>query len=175
MMAIGERIHFFRKLRGLRQKQLGVLVGFPEKSADVRLAQYEAGVRTPKAELTAALAEALDVSPRALNVPDIDTPDGRMHTLFAMEDRFGLTVDKLDGCVCLRVKVHQGADAAELSAQLQAWHAMSAKLQAGKISREEYDRWRYHYPEHDATRIRAKVPSAWLTEGLGADSDPAQD
>ena len=39
-MAIGERIHFFRLLRGMTQKYLGMSLGFPEKSADVRLAQY---------------------------------------------------------------------------------------------------------------------------------------
>ena len=54
-MAIGERIHFFRLLRGMTQKYLGMALGFPEKSADVRLAQYETGSRTPKADLTAAL------------------------------------------------------------------------------------------------------------------------
>ena len=48
-MAIGERIHFFRLLRGMTQKYLGRALGFPEKSADVRLAQYETGSRTPKA------------------------------------------------------------------------------------------------------------------------------
>ena len=52
-MAIGERIHFFRLLRGMTQKYLGMALGFPEKSADVRLAQYETGSRTPKADLTA--------------------------------------------------------------------------------------------------------------------------
>ena len=46
-MAIGERIHFFRILRGMTQKYLGMALGFPEKSADVRLAQYETGSRTP--------------------------------------------------------------------------------------------------------------------------------
>ena len=58
-MAIGERIHFFRTLRGMTQKYLGMALGFPEKSADVRLAQYENGSRTPKADLTAALAQII--------------------------------------------------------------------------------------------------------------------
>ena len=60
-MAIGKRIHFFRLLRGMTQKYLGMALGFPEKSADVRLAQYETGSRTPQADLTAAMAEILDV------------------------------------------------------------------------------------------------------------------
>ena len=113
-MAIGERIHFFRNKCGMTQKQLGKLLGFPEKSADVRLAQYETGSRSPKADLTAALADALDVAPQALAVPDIDSYIGLMHTLFTMEDRYGLHVDEVDGEICLKVDVRKSRDAAEL-------------------------------------------------------------
>ena len=55
-MAIGERIHFFRLLRGMTQKYLGTAVGFPERSANVRLAQYEPGSHKPKADLVVAVA-----------------------------------------------------------------------------------------------------------------------
>jgi transcriptional regulator with XRE-family HTH domain len=58
-MAIGERIRFFRNLRGMTQKYLGQVVGFPEKTADIRMAQYESGSRTPKAELTEEQAKAV--------------------------------------------------------------------------------------------------------------------
>lgn len=167
-MAIGERINFFRNLRGMTQKYLGVRVGFPERSADVRLAQYETGTRTPKADMTAALANILDVSPQALSVPDIDSYIGLMHTLFTLEDRYGLKVCECDGEVHLRVDVNHGKDAAELSKSLAAWREQAAKLEAGEISKEEYDRWRYRYPEFDTTGIWAKVPpkqiSDWLTE-----------
>ena len=46
-MATGERIRFFRTLRGMTQKYLGMLLGFPPSSADVRMAQYESEDRTP--------------------------------------------------------------------------------------------------------------------------------
>ena len=95
-MAIGERIHFFRILRGMTQKYLGQVIGFPERSADVRLAQYETGTRTPKADLTSSLAQVLDVSPQALAVPDIDSYIGLMHTLFTLEDRYGLQIGEAD-------------------------------------------------------------------------------
>lgn len=49
MMEMGKRIHFFRSIRGMTQKYLGQLVGFPAKSVDVRLAQKERGSRAPKA------------------------------------------------------------------------------------------------------------------------------
>ena len=71
-MAIGERIRFFRNKKGVTQKYLGQVVGFPERSADVRMAQYETGSRTPKADLTKTLAGFFEVSTDALTVPDID-------------------------------------------------------------------------------------------------------
>lgn len=165
-MAIGERIHFFRTARGMTQKYLGMLLGFPEKSADVRLAQYETGTRTPKADLTAALAQVLDVSPQALAVPDIDSYTGLMHTLFCLEDRYGLTVGEADGEICLKVEGKQGKDAAELLKMLFAWKEQADRLSAGEVSVEEYDRWRYHYPKHDTTQMWAKVPSQELSDAL---------
>ena len=85
-MAIGERIRFIRNLRGMTQKWLGQAVAFPEKTADVRMAQYESGSRTPKEDLVKALANVLEVSPLALSVPDIDSNLGFIHTFFAIED-----------------------------------------------------------------------------------------
>ena len=165
-MAIGERIHFFRNMHGMTQKALGQLLGFPEKSADVRLAQYETGARTPKADLTAQLAEALEVSPQALAVPDIDSYTGLMHTLFALEDIYGLKITEIDGEICLRVDVRQGRDAAELNKMLCAWRQAAYMLEKGSITEEEYNRWRYHYPEYDKTQKWAKVPSKELSNML---------
>ena len=162
IMAIGERIHFFRTMRGMTQKYLGMALGFPEKSADVRLAQYENGSRTPKADVTAALAQALDVSPKALDVPDIDSYVGLMHTLFTLEDRYGLKINEMDGEVCLKIDVRKNKDAARLHEMLWAWREQVAKLEAGEISQEEYDRWRYHYPEYDSSQIHAKMPPEGL-------------
>ena len=157
-MAIGERIHFFRSMRGMTQKYLGQLMGFPEKSADVRLAQYETGTRTPKADLINSLANALDVSPLALSVPDIDSYLGLMHTLFTLEDRYGMKIDEADGEVCLKVDVRKNNDAARLHEMLCSWQQVAAMLEAGEISKEDYDKWRYHYPEFDKAQNYVKVP-----------------
>lgn len=166
-MAIGERIHFLRGLRGMTQKHLGMLVGFPEKTADVRMAQYESGTRTPKAELTNKLAQALDVSPKALDLPDIDSYIGLMHTLFALEDMYGLKVGEIDGEVCLRMDKSRGSDYRNLFDMLTSWQTQAAKLEAGEISKEEYDRWRYRYPEFDSKPGWVKiVPSQELSDML---------
>lgn len=59
--SIGQRLKFVRRFRRLTQKELGLLMGYSEKTADVRIAQYEKNARTPNAETTAKLAEVLKV------------------------------------------------------------------------------------------------------------------
>lgn len=59
-----------------------------------------------------------------------------MHTLFTLEDLYGLTVSEAD------------------------------KLFSEEISKEEYDNWRYHYTEFDTTQRWAKVPSKELSDAL---------
>ncbi len=165
-MAIGERIRFFRTMRGMTQKSLGMLLGFPEKSADVRLAQYETGTRTPKADLTASLAHTLDVSPKALAVPDIDSFIGLAHTLFTLEDVYGLRVCSDAEGVCLRMDSSKSRVADELFKILAAWCEQASRLENGEITQEEYDRWRYYYPEFDTTQHWVKIPSQTLSDTL---------
>ena len=165
-MAIGERIRFFRNLRGMTQKYLGQMVGFPEKTADIRMAQYESGSKSPKAELTENLAGVLGVSPLALSVPDIDSYLGLMHTMFTLEDRYGLTVETGEIGVSLRVDPRKGKDAAELFEMLTAWAEQAEKYHNGEINREDYDKWRYNYPKYDETSGYVKTPSKQLSDAL---------
>lgn len=165
-MAIGERIHFFRKMRGMTQKYLGMLMGFPERSADVRMAQYETGSRTPKADLTRALANAFEVSPNALTIPDIDTDIGLMHTLFALEDLRGLTIGKLDEEICLRLDKSKEDTYLSMLEMLSAWVEQAEKLRIGEITKEDYDRWRYNYPQYDTTQKWGKILSKEISDTL---------
>lgn len=146
-MAIGERIRFFRNLCGMTQKYLGQVVGFPEKTADIRMAQYESGSRTPKADLTNKLAEVFDISPQALSVPDIDSYIGLMHTLFTLEDSYGLKITELDGEVCLHLDKGMGTNYIAMFEMFSAWEEHAEKYKNGEITKGEYDRWRYNYPQ----------------------------
>ena len=165
-MAIGERIRFFRNMKSITQKYLGMVVGFPERSADVRMAQYETGSRTPKADLTKTLAGFFDISTDALTVPDIDTDIGLMHTLFALEDIRGLTIGEIDGEICLRLDKTKGKTYQAMFEMLSAWAEQARKLKAGEIAKEDYDRWRYNYPKYDTTQRWAKAPSQELSDFL---------
>ena len=165
-MAFGKRIKFFRNRKGMKQKELGELLGFLGKTSDVRVAQYETEARTPKADLVKEMAQIFGVSPRAINVPNIDSYLGLMHTLFALEDMYGLKVKNVDGQPHLCLDSSISAPGSSVDEMLRAWMEQADKLENGEISKEEYDEWRYKYPELDTYQKRAKVPSQELSDYL---------
>lgn len=156
-MAIGERIHYFRLLRGFTQKYLGKLLGFSDSQADVRIAQYEKGARSPKEKYLNALAQIFEVSPHALNVPDIDTDIGLMHTLFTLEDTRGLKIGEIEGELCLRLDKNAGMNYVNMYDRFQKWYQQEKKLENGEITKEQYDQWRYTYPKMEAEQTRREL------------------
>ena len=71
-MAIGDKIKKIRVKRDMTQKELGLSIGFNEKTADVRMAQYESGTRVPKEAVIVKIAEVLKVNADYLMAPAID-------------------------------------------------------------------------------------------------------
>ena len=165
-MAIGKRIKFFRNKKGMTQKQFGEMLGFLGKTSDVRMAQYEAEARIPKFDLLKEMAGILSVSTHALNVPDIDSYIGLMHTFFALEDMYGLKIDEMDGEVVLRLDKSDYSTYSSMNKMLRAWLAEAKKLENGESTKEEYDDWRYKCPELDTHQIWAKVPSQEISDML---------
>ena len=141
-MSIGKRLRFFRKKAQMTQKELGLLVGFNPLSAEVRIAQYESGERTPRLPLRKELASALGVAPEALSVPNIENDRELMHLLFAMEDRCHITITEDD--YAFRIEF-PNREFTLLTINLLSWQEKQAQLQAGEITKEEYDNWRYNF------------------------------
>jgi len=156
-MAIGERIRYIRNLRGMTQKYLGMAIGFTEKTADVRMAQYESGSRTPKENMVADLANVLEVCPQALTIPDIDNYIGLAHTLFALEDLYGIKINNIDGELCLTLDKSKGGTYLSMFDIFNAWSNEAEKLANGEISKEDYDAWRYNYQEIEAERFKDSI------------------
>lgn len=165
-MASGKRIKAIRTKKKMTQKELGIAAGFDKKTADIRIAQYESETRTPKENLVNAIANALEVSPMALNVPNIDSYVGIMHTLFALEDIYGLHINCIDDQLCLTLTKTDGPDLSELYRNFKSWHEEYDKLTNEQISNEEYDHWRYTYPQEKARRDTKR-----LTDALRADKE----
>ena len=147
-MAIGKRIRFFRTQKGMTQKQLGEILGFPGKTSDVRMAQYETEARIPKHDLVNEMANIFDVSTHALTVPDM----------------YGLKIGEIDGEICLRLNKSDYSTYTSMSDMFHAWQEQAAKLERDEISREEYDQWRNKYPELDTSKHWAKVPSQAVSD-----------
>ena len=147
----------------MTQKWLGISSGLPEKTADIRMAQYESGTRVPKAEQTEKIAEALNVSPAALNVPDIESYIGVMHTLFALEDLYGFKIDEVDGEPVIRLNKNS-KEYMKMFEMFTAWQREAEKWHNGEITKEEYDQWRYRSPLPRAEQFHKELSVKRKTE-----------
>ena len=87
-----------------------------------------------------------------------------MHTFFALEDIYGLTIDKIDDTVCLHLDKNVSKPGSTLWDLLDDWYVMKDKLAHGRITQEEYDNWRYNFSLKDSSSIHASAPSQELTE-----------
>jgi hypothetical protein len=79
------------------------------------------------------------------------------HTLFALEDIYGLRIGEIDGEVCLRLDKFKGMTYVSMLEMFNAWQKEAAKMRNGDISKEEYDRWRYNYPRIEAERTQERL------------------
>ena len=166
-MAIGERIRWFRNRSGMTQRQLGQALGISNMSADSRIGQYEIESRTPKKDMIEKLAQIFDVAEEAIDVPNIDTYIGLMHTLFTLEDRYGLTVTELDGQVCLKPDINHPNYSMDLSQNLRSWYEIKARLTSGIVRIEDYDHWRYSFPADRAQETMDKIHELRREERFG--------
>ena len=156
-MAIGERIKFFRTQQGMTQRELGVAIGLYEKNADIRIAQYESGTRTPKEALVKELARVFHISTNALTVPDIDTYIGLMHTLFTLEDLYGLRISDKEGELCITLDKSDFSTWNSMFDMFSKWRKKYEKLENEEITKDAYDAWRYSYPAIEAERTKASL------------------
>ncbi|MFI3211713.1 MAG: helix-turn-helix domain-containing protein [Eubacteriales bacterium] len=165
-MAIGKRIRHFRTLMGLTQKQLGEQLGFTGKSSDVRIAQYEYEARIPKHDLIKQMANLFGVSTHALDVPNIDSSIGLMHTLFTLEDMYGLKIREIDGDIHLWLDVSIAKHDPLFIPNMHSWLKITQKLENGEITKDEYDNWRYNYPTLREETGYASIPSNFLNDAF---------
>ena len=168
-MAFGERIRKFRNMIGMTQQELGTKLGFSEKSAVIRVAQYENENRKPKQDMINNMAYIFDVASESITVPDIDNYIGLMHTLFALEDRYGLTVTMLDGQICLKQDINHSNYNRSLADDLQSWYDKKSKLTSGSILASEYDHWRYNFPADRAAETKQSLDELSIKMKNGED------
>lgn len=150
-MTIGEKIKTARNHRGLTQRELGIKLGFDEKSADVRVAQYESGTRTPKAELLSEIASILDVNIIFLKNPSLENTETFIHLLFDLEqeskkhhtNNFSIiSVPDEFGNPQPVIQFHNHL----LNEFLSEWQLRRKELNEGIITEGEYAKWMMNFP-----------------------------
>lgn len=156
-MAIGERMRWFRTAIGMTQKELGIKLGFSEHTAVIRVGQYENEKRTPKQDMINQMARIFDVAPDAITVPNIDDYYGLMHTLFTLEDRYGLTIAEIDGQICLKQNINHPNYDRSLADRLRDWNGAKTRLNNGSMLLSDYDHWRHNYPADLAKEQKARL------------------
>ena len=98
----GYRIRTYRKLRDMSQQELGVKCGFPVKSANLRIRQYETNKQLPRdKEFLKAIANALKVEENSIFDFDISNTALVSHLLFELEEYAGLKIQKENGHITL--------------------------------------------------------------------------
>ena len=136
-MNFGERLQIARKARGMTQKELGLEMHYPYKSADVRIAQYENSMRVPGDETVDELASALSVSAKALKGPEDYSPADVMRILFEMEEQgYRVEIRRINNEVF--VQIHSE----KLTGMLLEWRKVQNKLKMEKLSQKEYLTWK---------------------------------
>lgn len=146
-MTIGQKIRFYRDLRGYTQAQLGGKVGLP---AD-RIRQYETNVRTPKMDKLKEIAEALDVDVAAISDVDIGTEEDIMQIVFELEDRYKMHMQKIDGKAVL-VFDDMEKDNSVINTYLNFWYdkKQAFALEGGSEARiKEYMSWRGRFGSNE--------------------------
>lgn len=150
-MSVGDRIRRVRMFRGMTQKELGIAVGFEEKSADARIGQYECQSRSPKEPLLRKIAEVLDVNYRSLYEPTLYAAEDVMYTLFELDEHYpGMRIYKVEDktdpdfpethmAVSFRYRA--------LDSFLLEWQMRKEQLRTGEITKEEYEEWKLNWPQ----------------------------
>ena len=143
-MQIGQRIKHARTHRGMTQKELGMAVGFDEKTADVRIAQYESSTRTPKADMRNKLAEALNINYRYFYDSHNYAAEDIMFTLFELDEQHRLELTPFEEDGEKKVNIH--IPYRLVDEFLRAWAEQKQALADGKITKADYTEWKLNWP-----------------------------
>ena len=141
-MAIGERIKRVRNIRGMTQRELGLTVDFDENSADVRIAQYESGTRTPKEDMLKKIAGILNVNFRSLYEPTLYAAEDIIYTLFELDEHYRISLKEQ-----LQNQIGVTFDSKLLNDFMFEWQLRKQELDEGEITKNEYTEWKVNWPQ----------------------------
>ena len=181
--SIGGKIKKIREIRGLTQKQLGIMCGFSASSADVRIAQYEKNKKIPREKTLKDICEALNIDVYCLFDADMLPYQRMFHALFDIEDFHGLHPIKRNNKYYLEFSgptvIGQDILPHDFDEFLKEWYEMyqqhlpnPSDTKKEKEKKEaNYALWRYEYPINVAEENTKKLQNQMKMNHLQAQMD----
>jgi len=133
-MTIGEKIKKVRSLRGLTQKELGLLIGL----SNVRVQQYESGYRIPQGKIMKDICDALEVSECFFVNHHMETEEDIIQLLFDLGRSCSMEVIQIDekhniyGILFKDNIVNEG---------VKKWYEKRKLMKSGELSENDYALW----------------------------------
>lgn len=146
-MAISNKIKKARIMNGWTQAQLATIVGL----AVPRIKQYESGARTPSPELLKVFIDALGVSEEYFHEHSVETAHDVMHSLFEIEDTFGLDIIEANGDYLIHIKNPT------INAYLKEWKDERTNSYLSTETKEDYIKWKTTFPKKYIEKISRKL------------------
>jgi len=193
--SFGSKLKYVRVFRGLTQRALGVLMGYEEKSADVRIRHYEIGINIPRKPILSMLADVLDVNVINFHVEETGSLEHVMQILFWLDEinpstfnpiqlekvprKKGLMMNPEHDESDLTVKYHDSDywpanapmaiwfDSIALNSYVQEWMERKRELQAKLITRDEYFEWKLNWPNTCDDCGKAEPVKKWRKVATG--------
>ena len=168
-MNVGKKIKKIRQFRGLKQAELGQLLGMGDTS-QARIGQYEIGFRTPSKELLDRMAKVLDVNPQTLYDNTGESASELMELFFWLEeDHPGLLHifemkrwpgERINTTQDINIYYHDNEYwparrphgfwlnyGTILDSFMEEWAYRQHERRIGLITDEEYFEWKINWPE----------------------------
>jgi transcriptional regulator with XRE-family HTH domain len=158
-MNTGARIKVIREFRGMTQRELGLVLGYADKTARARISQYEISNRVPREDTLLALAKVLHINVKAISDYSLDTPADIMEYLFWLDEKAGRKGIELFRSKPAEAEMKINTTESEkeriglflsldgLDACLSEWFTQKDRLRNGSISDQEYFEWLINWPE----------------------------
>jgi len=138
-MTIGQRIKKARLHRGLTQRELGILVGFSDSAADVRIAQYESSSRRPKSSVKKKLSEVLNVKLRYFYLSENLVTEDIILIMLELDEKLQIDLTPVYGKSRTRVNVH--FDCEVIDDFLIEWMLQRQAFADNTITKQQYIDW----------------------------------
>ena len=153
-MDTGSRIKLVREHRGLTQQKLGEMLGYGKSSAN-RIAQYEMGYRSPKANRLKEIAKAMNIREEIFLMPD-ETPIDLLRILIwydwehegVLQLATSRTANTPPGKTVSPIIYSELLfdNFEEVGCFLKEWYSQKKRLRTRKIIKSKYLEWMLQWP-----------------------------